>query len=225
MPSSSSCHRRIARDGGCTVPGARSRIGEVHVLVPVVEAPVGRQLHERPVRRLQHVRLVVVHERRVVVEAVLDEQVERARARLPARGAIAVGRTPKRSRAARPASMSCRSSASSMRSGLRCEWPWCADLVAGGEDPLDRLRDSARPSSRGRRTWQARPAPRAARGCAARRRAARTADGSSRSDARRTDVPRRGSPTRRRRRRRGWRAPRSTRARSSAPILGPASPD
>ena len=195
---------------------AGPRIGEVHVLVPVVEAPVGGQLHQRPRRRLEHVWLVVVHERRVVVEAVLGEEVERARARLPARRAVAL--RPEAEAVER------RQAGFEIAALLRFVHAQraqvavavVADLVPGSQDPLDGLGDSAPPSSRGRRTSQEHRDRRAARGCAARRRAARNAGGSSRSGDRRTGAPRRESPTRRRRRTRGWRAPRSTRARTTA---------
>jgi len=52
---------------------------------------VRRQLGERPVRGLEHVRPVVVHEARVVAEPVLGEEVEGPLARLPARRAVALG--------------------------------------------------------------------------------------------------------------------------------------
>src|SRR5919204_450471 len=84
-PELDGARRRLDR------PAPTARLGEVHVLVPVVEAPVRRQLRERPVRGLEHVRPVVVHEGRVVPKAVLGEEVEGALARLPARRAVALG--------------------------------------------------------------------------------------------------------------------------------------
>ena len=98
-----------------------------------------RQLDERPVRGLEHVGPVVVHEGRVVPEPVLDEKVEGPLARLPARRAVAVGphAHPLERRESTLEVGSLRGLAEVER---RAVGPAVVrDLVAGRGDPLHRL--------------------------------------------------------------------------------------
>ena len=147
---------------------------QVRVLLPVVERPVHRQLDDLPRAGVEHVRLVGVHQRRVVGEPVLGDELRRAPARLPARAAEAL-RLDADARAA-PRARARSRRAPRPRSGRPGE-----SARTSGARPRARPRGSprpsagsGRPSSPGRRTSPAASTRAAGRGCAARRRAGRT---------------------------------------------------
>ena len=201
IPSSSSLPERDRARRRMDGAGAAARVGQVRVLVPVVQAPVGRELDQRLRSRSR----------------------EDTACRRPS------GSSRRRSRA-RPAGRRCDGSAPSSACGSprggtpsrssACEralevgalrrlvHPQRAvvavavvrDLVPGGGDPLDRLGVVVGRVAGDEERGRERVLLEQARGCAGRRPAARMPGGSSASGRSRIGVPRRGSATRRRRR-------------------------